>query len=254
MQTYTFRVLNEYDQSYDFDHIGLASKQVIYDIVKTSLSSNKKIKFIELSKEEQDNLIRESIIPYLKLHEKKLPKKFERSIKFIREYIYKFVNEKDDIAYLELLYSLTSLNKHLGFGSTMITDWISATTNFDSIFKYYDKQKVHKVAVIAPVTNGVYETDAYMPFYRYGNIDYAVINKNISKYFPIFKIYTMTVPTFPGGLFAFGFGSKKYDPIKDQLDFDFDIKNLYYNYDIHKSAFNLPEFMKKRIEEEQEKN
>lgn len=98
--------------------------------------------------------------------------------------------------------------------------------------------------------DGIYETDAYMPFYKYGNIDYAVINKNISKYFPISKVYTATIPTFPGGLFTFGFGSKKYDPIKDQKEFDFEIKTKYYNKDIHKSCFILPQFMKDRIKEE----
>ncbi len=95
--------------------------------------------------------------------------------------------------------------------------------------------------------DGIYETDAYMPFYKYGNIDYAVIQSNIAKYFPISRIYTATVPTFPGGLFSFGFGSKKYDPILDQKEFDFEIKTEYYNYDIHKACFVLPQFMIDRI-------
>ncbi|MCL2065495.1 MAG: hypothetical protein FWG98_14140 [Candidatus Cloacimonetes bacterium] len=98
--------------------------------------------------------------------------------------------------------------------------------------------------------DGIYETDAYMPFYKYGNIDYAVIHKNIAKYFPISKIYIATIPTFPGGLFSFGFGSKKYDPLSDQKDFDFDIINKYYNRDIHKACFSLPQFMIDRIKEE----
>lgn len=98
--------------------------------------------------------------------------------------------------------------------------------------------------------DGIYETDAYMPYYKYGNIDYAIIQRNMAKYFSISKIYTATIPTFPGGLFSFGFGSKKYDPIIDQHKFDFNIETQYYNYDVHKSSFILPEFMKKRIEEE----
>lgn len=101
--------------------------------------------------------------------------------------------------------------------------------------------------------DGIYETDAYMPFYKYGNIDYAVIHKNIAKYFPISKIYTATIPTFPGGLFAFGLGSKKYDPIEDQQEFDFDIKTKYYNKEIHKACFILPQFMINKIEKETNK-
>ena len=72
----------------------------------------------------------------------------------------------------------------------------------------------------------------------------------MSKYFPISKIYTCTIPTFPGGLFTLGFASKKYDPIKDQKTFDFEIKTDYYNEKIHRSAFDLPEFMIRRIKEE----
>jgi len=101
--------------------------------------------------------------------------------------------------------------------------------------------------------DGIYETDAYMPFYKYGDIDYAVIKRNIAKYFPISKIYTATIPTFPGGLFSFGVGSKMYDPIKNQKKFDFDIKTKYYNYDIHKACFILPQFMIERINEEDNK-
>ena len=101
--------------------------------------------------------------------------------------------------------------------------------------------------------DGIYETDAYMPFYKYGNIDYAVIQKNMSKYFKISKIYTATIPTFPGGIFSFGFNSKKYNPIKDQKEFDFEIDTQYYNKDIHQSCFTLPQFMINRIKEENEK-
>lgn len=98
--------------------------------------------------------------------------------------------------------------------------------------------------------DGIIQTDGYMPFYKYGDIDFAVIDKNISKYFPITKTYIATVPTFPGGLFAFVIGSKKDDPIKDQKAFDFNIETEYYNKEIHKACFGLPQFMIERLEEE----
>ncbi|MCL2758057.1 MAG: spermidine synthase [Alphaproteobacteria bacterium] len=98
--------------------------------------------------------------------------------------------------------------------------------------------------------DGICQTDAYMPFYKYGDIDYAVIRKNMAKYFPITKVYIATVPTFPGGLFSFVMGSKKYDPIADQKKPEFDIKTRYYNGGIHKACFALPQFMLDRIDEE----
>lgn len=100
---------------------------------------------------------------------------------------------------------------------------------------------------------GIFQTDAYMPFYKYGNIDYAYIRKMLNKFFKISKIYTATIPTFPGGLFAFGVASKKHDPEKDYTTFDFEIKNRYYTSDIQSAAFKLPQFMQDRIEEENNK-
>ena len=95
--------------------------------------------------------------------------------------------------------------------------------------------------------NGIYQTDAYMPFYKYGNVDYAYIQKLLETIFDTAKIYTATIPSFPGGLFAFAIASKKYDPEKDLNYFDFDIKTKYYNEDLHKACFKLPQFMTDKI-------
>ncbi len=111
-------------------------------------------------------------------------------------------------------------------------------------------EEYYKLCYKCLADDGIYETDAYMPFYKYGNIDYAVIQKNMAKFFPISKIYVATIPTFPGGMFAFGIASKKYDPIANQEEFDFEIETKYYNKDIHKSSFVLPQFMLDRIKEE----
>jgi spermidine synthase len=94
---------------------------------------------------------------------------------------------------------------------------------------------------------GIFQTDSYMPFYQYGNIDYAHIQKLLAKLFVVSKVYTTTIPSFPGGLFAFTLASKKYDPEKDLNYFDFEIKNKFYNKGIHQSCFNLPEFMIEKI-------
>lgn len=96
-------------------------------------------------------------------------------------------------------------------------------------------------------SEGILQTDAYMPFYKYGGIDYAHIQKTMAEFFPIVKIYTCTVPTFPGGLFSFGFASKKFDPEKDFKAFDFPIKTQYYNHQFHKAAFKLPQFMVEKL-------
>ncbi|RLG14565.1 MAG: hypothetical protein DRN66_01720 [Candidatus Nanohalarchaeota archaeon] len=98
--------------------------------------------------------------------------------------------------------------------------------------------------------DGIFQTDSYMPFYQYGNIDYEYTRKQLSKYFLISKVYTATISSSPGRLFAFTLASKKFDPEKDLKYFDFDIKTKYYNKDIHFASFKLPQFMIERINKE----
>lgn len=94
---------------------------------------------------------------------------------------------------------------------------------------------------------GIFQSDSYMPFYQYGNIDYAYIQKLLARLFVVSKVYTTVIPSFPGGLFAFTLASKKYDPEKDLNYFDFEIDNKFYNKGIHQSCFKLPEFMIDKI-------
>ncbi len=62
--------------------------------------------------------------------------------------------------------------------------------------------------------------------------------------------YTM-VPTYPSGMIGFTFCSKKYDGLKD-----FDESRVapmqdtlnYYNPDVHRGAFALPQFVRRRVE------
>lgn len=64
---------------------------------------------------------------------------------------------------------------------------------------------------------------------------------HIRDLFPITKIYTATVPTYPGGFWSFTLGSKKYGDIHVK-QFDKDTK--YVNQAILHSCFELPEFLR----------
>lgn len=74
----------------------------------------------------------------------------------------------------------------------------------------------------------------------------------INETFDISSIYNFGNLTYPGGMWSFTFGSKKYHPTKDfkkdrvassGLDFQ------YYNADLHSAAFCLPTFMQKNLKE-----
>ncbi len=67
--------------------------------------------------------------------------------------------------------------------------------------------------------------------------------KDIKSIFPITRLYTVSIPTYPSGLWSFTMGSKKHDPLEVN---EASIKNLetkYYSPSIHKSVFQLPKFV-----------
>lgn len=72
--------------------------------------------------------------------------------------------------------------------------------------------------------------------------------KILKKIFPVVKMYFAPIPTYPSGVWSFAFASKKYDPL---INFDIEralnrkFVTKYYNEDVHRGAFMLPEFMKK---------
>ncbi|MFV0342922.1 MAG: polyamine aminopropyltransferase [Anaerocolumna sp.] len=74
--------------------------------------------------------------------------------------------------------------------------------------------------------------------------------KRIKESFPVAKIYQAHIPTYPSGHWLFGFASKKYDPIQD-LDEDkwnaLGLKTRYYNTDLHKGAFAIPNYIKEQL-------
>lgn len=72
----------------------------------------------------------------------------------------------------------------------------------------------------------------------------------ISRSFPITRLYTCAVPTYPTGLWSFTLGSKKYDPLAAQPEARMGgMTTQYYTPAIHHAAFQLPPFIEKIIQE-----
>lgn len=78
--------------------------------------------------------------------------------------------------------------------------------------------------------------------------------KRIKANFPLVKMYLGFMPTYPGGIWSYTYASKAgLDPIKDynpEKVRNFKEPLRYYNEEIHKAAFALPNFVKKYIGEE----
>lgn len=77
-------------------------------------------------------------------------------------------------------------------------------------------------------------------------------HRRINEFFPICRIYQAHIPTYASGHWLFGFASKTIDPVAS-LDEDawnaLGIKTRYYNTDLHKGAFALPNYVKEMLAE-----
>lgn len=81
-------------------------------------------------------------------------------------------------------------------------------------------------------------------------------HKRIIETFPICKIYQANIPTYPSGHWLFGFSSKKFDPIKDLKEEYWNSLNIhtrYYNTELHKASFVLPNYVKEMMVVDDEK-
>jgi len=75
------------------------------------------------------------------------------------------------------------------------------------------------------------------------------LSKMFKKIYPIVKPYICTIPTYPGHLWTFTMGSKKYDPEAVDVNNIPEIETKYYTPELHKSSFVLPKFLKDIFEE-----
>lgn len=71
--------------------------------------------------------------------------------------------------------------------------------------------------------------------------------KDVKETFPITRLYTANIPTYPSGLWTFTIGSKKYDPLEVSEQRFHEIDTKYYTKDLHKAAFALPRFVEDLI-------
>ena len=90
--------------------------------------------------------------------------------------------------------------------------------------------------------DGIFVAQTESPFYNDDLI--KSVFKDMKSVFSITKLYLCFVPTYPGGLWSFTMGSKKYDPLEANITERLDFETKYYNAGIHKACFELPEFVK----------
>jgi len=100
--------------------------------------------------------------------------------------------------------------------------------------------------------DGILVNQHESPFYENYAKSMQRAHKRIREFFPVAKVYQVHIPTYASGHWLFGFASKTYDPVAD-LDADawnaLNLETGYYNTEIHKGSFAIPNYVKKLLEE-----
>ncbi len=98
--------------------------------------------------------------------------------------------------------------------------------------------------------NGILVNQHESPYYANDARAMQKAHKQIKSVFPISKIYQAHIPTYPSGHWMFGFASKTFDPIinlnEDKWN-SLNINTKYYNTDLHKGSFAIPNYVKELL-------
>lgn len=99
--------------------------------------------------------------------------------------------------------------------------------------------------------NGILVNQHESPYYdSYAKAMQSAHGK-IRAFFPVCSVYQAHIPTYPSGHWLFGFASKKFHPLADLHADEWNALGLetkYYNTDLHKGCFALPNYVKKLLE------
>lgn len=98
--------------------------------------------------------------------------------------------------------------------------------------------------------DGILVNQHESPYYEYYAKSMQRAHKRIKEFFPVCRVYQAHIPTYPSGHWLFGFASKSYDPlthIDEQSWNSLGIKTRYYNTEIHRGSFALPNYVKDLI-------
>lgn len=100
--------------------------------------------------------------------------------------------------------------------------------------------------------DGIMVNQHESPFYTEDAVAMKRAHKRITESFEISRVYQAHIPTYPSGHWLFGFASKKYHPIADLNEIDWNMLSIstkYYNTRLHVGAFALPNYVEGMLRE-----
>ena len=98
--------------------------------------------------------------------------------------------------------------------------------------------------------DGIMVNQHESPFYSEDALAMKRAHKRIVESFSISRVYQAHIPTYPSGHWLFGFASKKYHPVRDlnaRAWKKLGLVTRYYNTNLHKGAFYLPNYVEELL-------
>jgi len=99
--------------------------------------------------------------------------------------------------------------------------------------------------------NGILVNQHESPYYSKDAVAMQRAHSKIKSIFPLALVYQAHIPTYPSGHWLFGFASKGLHPIADLKEEKWNslgFKTKYYNTDLHKGCFAIPNYVKELLE------
>lgn len=127
-------------------------------------------------------------------------------------------------------------NEHKNEFDVILVDSTDPVGPAEGLFKIDFYRAVYQ----ALTEDGIFVEQTESPFYHKELI--KGVFKDVKSLFPITRLYTCAIPTYPSGYWSFTMGSKKYDPLETDTANLEHIETKYYCPEIHKAAFALPRF------------
>jgi len=93
--------------------------------------------------------------------------------------------------------------------------------------------------------DGIFVAQTESPFFNRDLI--PRLYRDISGIFPLTRLFLACIPTYPGGLWTFTMGSKKYDPLDVDVNAIPQMDTRYYSPAVHRTCFVLPPFVKELL-------
>ena len=104
--------------------------------------------------------------------------------------------------------------------------------------------------------DGIMVNQHESPFYEEDALACQRAHRNITESLPISRVYQAHIPTYPSGHWLFGFASKKYHPLRDLREKEWNDRGIttrYYTTTLHKGAFYLPAYVEELLKDVENK-